>query len=33
MSPARSGFGLRNDVTRGENAGRILEHDFVALSL
>lgn len=30
---ARLGFGLRSDVTRGENAGRILEHDFVVLSL
>ena len=30
---ARLGFGLRSNVTRGENAGRTLEHDFVVLSL
>jgi hypothetical protein len=30
---ARLGFGLRSKVTRGENAGRTLEHDFVVLSL
>ena len=30
---ARLGFGLRSAVTRGENAGRTLEHDFVVLTL
>ena len=30
---ARLGFGLRTEVRRGENAGRLLEHDFVVLSL
>ncbi|KFX69448.1 hypothetical protein TMS3_0113560 [Pseudomonas taeanensis MS-3] len=30
---ARLGFGLRSKVTRGENAGQTLEHDFVVLSL
>ncbi len=30
---ARLGFGLRSAVTRGENAGRTLRHDFVVLSL
>ena len=27
------GFGLASEVTRGENAGRTLEHDFVVLGL
>lgn len=30
---ARLGFGLRSTVTRGENAGRTLQHDFVVLTL
>jgi hypothetical protein len=30
---ARLGFGLRTPVNRGENAGRMLTHDFVVLSL
>lgn len=30
---ARLGFGLQTAVTRGENAGRTLSHDFVVLTL
>ena len=30
---ARLGFGLRTEVSRGENAGSRLRHDFVVLSL
>jgi hypothetical protein len=30
---ATLGFGLRTNVTAGENAGRNLSHDFVVLSL
>lgn len=30
---ARLGFGLRSEVSRGENAGRTLRHDFVVLTL
>ena len=30
---ARLGFGLRSAVSRGENAGRTLQHDFVVLTL
>jgi hypothetical protein len=30
---ARLGFGLQSKVTRGENAGKTLQHDFVVLTL